>query len=638
MFNVSSSTYPTQSVSRALRSRLGLLIFVVLWTQSAGAQLGGGGLPIPLPIDVESVEVDGDFLRNGILFGSDFFDGGEIALRSSSLDETVLGQSWSGPYGPSRLIAGSYQPLFSSFFEPATAPRANGKPFGNSVELDADQTLDFDVPAVQVQISFTLNGFSFPGAASELAEFYMRNVETGREFYIGTSLELSHQFFIVPGNYDVIYVYRSGGSIPANTHARVMENVSIMSDVVLAVDVPSVGRVFTYTLNGVPFPASGLDYGRITLEVPDSGDSIETGRTDGPDFVRLIPGTYRAIYCNRQSNQFTPKNPWAIVDEALTIFPTGSSGVEISVTAHTVQPMFLIDGVSFPVSGLAYGRILLDMGDGDRLDLGNTHQVPDSVVLVEGSYDAYYEVRQPNVGIPFNQVTRFETGIVVDASAPMTFDVPTTTLDLSVLLDGDPFPFSGLDNGSILLLDRETDSETELGLSYEGPFVVRVVQGEYDVVYSRRQTQGGMTPVNPHRVVEKGLSVVAATTETVNIQTSLIAPTVTLDGSAFPVDAMNSGAFYLRDLDGDEVLLGASNVPMPEQRVIQGAYAAEYEWREGDAVPLNRSEIIEIVSVPEPMLNVGLFVGLAVLVFAGNLLPARRDRDRCSSRGSSVSG
>ncbi|MFK7895372.1 MAG: hypothetical protein AB8G23_06030 [Myxococcota bacterium] len=608
-------------------SASGLIVCFIagLFAEVADAQFGGGGLPLLVPIEVESFELDGDFLRNGMPFSSNVLDGGQVWLRSETFDETILGQSWNGAYGPTRLMAGRYQPRFTSFFQPATAPRANAMPVSGDFELAADQTQDVDVAAVLVQTSFLLNGVSFPGGQTDLAEFYLRSVETGREVFIGTSHDGANSLYVVPGVYDVIYAYRSGGNIPRNTHARVVQEVLIDSDVVINVDVTSVGRVFSYSVNGAPFPASGLDYGRITLEIPETGDALEIGRTDSRDFVRLIPGTYQAVYCARQSRDFSPANPRAVVDEALTILPTGANGVEIGVVAHTVQPVFLMDGFGFPGNGLAYGRVLLDMGEGERLALGNTHQVADPVILIEGSYDAYYAVQQPDAAIPANTLTRFETGIMVDATEPLAFDVPTATLDLDVLLDGAPFPVSGLNNAEIVLHDPEMDSDTVLGVGYEAPFSTRVVRGDYDVVYNRLQAQGEV-PVNPHHVVERGLAVAAPTTETINIQTRLIAPRFTLDGALFPADASNFGDFFLRDLDGDEISLGTSNLVAPDVKIIQGAYTAEYEWRAGNAVPVNHAEVVGIVSVPEPSFAAGLLLcASAGLLGCGS---ARR-RSRC---------
>ncbi|MFK7896963.1 MAG: hypothetical protein AB8G23_14055 [Myxococcota bacterium] len=592
-----------------------LIAIALCVSGAASAQIGGGSLPTLLQLNVESAEIDGVFTRNEVPFPSDFLDSGQVHLESSSGDPFVLGNTGFGAYGPRRVVDGSYESQFSSFAQPATAPRGDRTPFGATVSIENDQILDFDVPAVEVTLTYLMNGQGFPGGSENVALFLLRNVATGREVQVGTTQDLGSTFSVVPGVYDVIYAYQSGALIPANTRAVILRAVLIDQSTSLDVDVPMIFRTFSYSLNGAPFPASGLDYGFVYLEEEAEGaEAFRVGRTSGPDFLRLIPGTYRVIYSYQESQTFSPRNPWAIVDEGVVVEPGGLTGIEVSVTAHSVTPEFLLDGLNFPASGLANGRIELRGGDGSFVSLGSTDDVPDSVVLIEGTYDFYYSVLQDNAPVPVSPKTRFASDVFVNSSGPLALNVQTGRLGLGLLLDGEDFPFSGLNYGRILLVDTETGEERDLGRSYESPFVPILVQGEYDIVYEYRENAADLVPQNRRHVIEPGIQVGAdLLTTTVDVQTRLMAPRFSLDGANFPTTPSESGRFALRNEEGDEVILGDSFEAAQDVRVIEGVYRADYEWQDGSDVPVNPREQVRTVYVPEPNFGWTLCVGLFFL-------------------------
>ncbi len=586
-----------------------MVLLVVSIAMPAVAQLSGGAAVL-MRLDVESVEVEGSVTRNGLAFPADFLDSGAIHIESRGGEPVVLGNTLNTAYNPLRVVSGLYEPQFTSFFEPATAPRGDRVPFAAPVTLEADQVLDFNVPAVRVSLSFLLNGVTFPGSPDQIADFLMRHRDSGREVNIGTSQQAGNAIYVVPGVYDVIYAHRSGTLIPANTRTVILEKILIDQAMSLDVDVPMVFRTFTYMLNGVPFPNSGFDYGQILLEDVSTKASFFVGRTHTPALLRVIPGTYRVIYSYRQTDGLAPRNPWAVIDEELVVASGGSTGIQVEVTAHTVDPVFLMDGLTFPGNGLANGRIRFRAGDGTFAPVGRTHLVPESLVMVEGSYDFYYELLQSDPAVPSNPLTRFATGIVVDQGGPLSLNVETAVLDLNVQLDGEAFPASGLNYGRILLVDPETGAERDLGRSYEGPFLERFILGEYDVVYAYRQSAQDLTPRNQRHVVARGLQFDGPTSTLIDIRTELVAPRFSLDGVEFPDVESDHGRFFLRDEDGDEVPLGDSHVEAPDVRVIEGAYQADYEWQSGLDVPANPRETTGTVLVPEPGFAAGMFASM----------------------------
>lgn len=583
---------------------------------AAAQGLGGGTLPTLLPINVESVEIDGMYFLNGAPFGTDYFDGGRIEIEAEDLETTVIGNSWTQDFGPIQLIKGRYTPLFTSLFDPATAPRSSGQAISEPIVFDTDQAWDPDVPSVPVQFIFSLNGSSFPVSATDSAEFYLRDTRSGREIPIGTIADTSTSLNIVPGTYDVIYAYQSGALIPENEHAAILSDVTIDAATSLVVDVPLVLRSFFPLLNGVAFPTSPLSHGNLSLENEETGDVVFIGPSYSPQFLRLIPGEYRLIYEAREFNGIAPRNLRAVAQESLTILPTGLTSVFMNVTAHLVEPEYFFNGAAASTSGLEYGEIYIQDSVGNRQRLGRTNQTGEAFWYIGGTYDFYYEFREGAAALPFNREARFAEGVVINASGPVTLDIQSSMTSLTADLNGEAFPASGLQNGYMYLVKSETGQEYFVGATNAPLSPTHLVHGAYDIVYRFRE--GGVeVPINSRHVVARELVHDQQSSFLVDIQAQLMSPRFSLNGSPFPATASNYGSLFLRDADGDSISLGDSYAPNNDRMVIEGAYAANYEWQAGTEVPQNRLKTVQFVSVPEAGFGLGLVWGALLLACAG---------------------
>lgn len=620
---------------RAAISAIALLV-ASLAAPSAAQLSGGDGSAILMPLNVESVEVEGRFLQNGRPLTANVFDSGNYYLESKEGDPIFIGNSSNFGYGPMQLISGTYEPQVSSFFETATVPRSNRFGFSDPVSLVTDQIFDLDVRAVPVTLTLLMNGATFPISEGNVADFLLRDTVTGREVKIATTLDTGSVIYVVPGTYDVIYEHQSGSLIPANARSVVLEGVAIDEAMPLTIDVPMVLRTFSYVLNGVPFPASGLDFGRIYLEDTSNEESFFVSNTNTQALLRVIPGTYRVIYSFRESQGTVPTNPWAIVDENLVIDSIGLSGIEVEVTSHTVTPVFLMDGLPFPGSGLAYAHIQFRSDNGDFALIGRTHQPPATRVLIEGSYDFYYRLWEPDPSIPANWLIRFEAERLIDETGPLVLNVETATLDLNILLNGEPFPFSGLDFGNIHLVDPETGQDIDLGNSYDAPFLSRIVSGEYDVVYAFQESQG-TAPVNLWHTVAHNLQLDGPSSVLTDIRTKRIAPRFSLDGVDFPDENSGDGyaRFMLRNEEGDRVWLGQTNYALLDRVIIEGTYQVDYEWQSGSNIPENPRETIATVVVPEPGFAAGASIAM---LWIGGLSKRRRQAALLSPAPSQAGG
>lgn len=598
------------------------LLFLATASESL-AQFGNpGGLPLALPIQVETVELDGRFMRNSAPFSSNYFDGGRIKIESSTGHTTTLGLSWNQTYGPLHLMKGHYTPRFTSFFTPATAPRANAQAFAPAVNLNEDQTWNPDVPAVNIQFSFLLNGGSFPGGPNEIADFFLRDAATGREIPIGTSQDGSTSLFIVPGVYEVIYAYRSGSFIPRNTHARILAGVEITEDTPLTVNVPMVNRTFFYSLDEDPFPAGNIyAVARFTLDNPSTGDALVLGTTFsyGRGSIRMIPGIYRALYSLQEGAGATvlPMNVNAVVDGFLRISETPSAYRTIHVASHLIDPDVLINGSASGIGLYENGEVFLDSGNEDRFAIGEIRNEIEPIRLVEGTYDAYFESMESQTVAPENPNTRFAQDLLISAAGPLVLNMETALLTLGLELNGEPFPSSLYERGRIGIVDPHTGAEIILGFTYEGPFVLPLIQGNYDVTYQFNEG-GDEVPINSRHVIARNLPVDVPSTHVINVETQLVSPRFALNEGVFPSSATEYGEFFLRGPDGGRLSLGETNAAPADQNVIESAYAIDYEWRDGQTVPINTSETVRIVSVPEAGFSASLLLGVLLLQLAGH--------------------
>ena len=588
-----------------------------LWAGAAAAQgggFGGGGLPTPLPINVESALIDGDFLLNGGSFGPDFFDGGQIRLVAEDGETLTIGNSWAHSYGPFQLIHGQYTPEFSSFFTPATAPKANGQAFSAPIVVEADGTFDLDVAAVPVQFLFSLDGASFPVTATDDATFYLRDSATGREVQIATIADASVSVNVVPGTYDVIYAHQNGALIPANEHAEILSDVTISAATTLVVDVPVALRSFFTLLNGASGAFNGLGYGNMSLENVETGDRVFIGRSNSPQFVRLIPGEYRVIYEGREFQGLAPRNRYAVAQESLTIAPTGTTSVFLDVITHLAEPEYFFNGSPASTSGLEYGNIEIEGSTGDRFQFGETNDTGEQIWLMEGTYNFYYEFREGANALPTNSNAQIAEGEVIDSSGPIALNIDSSVITVFAELNGAAFPASGLQYAYLRFVDTATGEVFNPGLTNDTPVMTRrLVHGTYDIVYSFRE--GPMfVPINQYRVVARDLVVDQSSSVVLDIQAQMVAPSFSLNGSPFPANASNYGELFLRDWEDESFSLGNTDATPDTRFLIEGAYIVEYEWRAGAAVPQNGVKAVQIATVPEPSTSMGLMLGALILV------------------------
>jgi hypothetical protein len=588
----------------------------------ASPKLATGQTSDPLPIDVPAVQIQGDFLVNGAPASPVTSESARLRLDGMlGLGSGFpIGRSYEQSYGPLWVVPTDYQAGYgfdSSLF--GTLPRSSAAsvPIGPFVYVDGSQPFDVDVPAVGITIDVTLNGAPFGALSGDDSELRLRHVETGNEFAIGSTLAQPLFVWVVPGTYDLVYRYIAGRH-PINTHATIAAGLDLSTSQTVSLDLEAYPHQQIVRLNGALFPASPTEYGNIALESPDGRDRVDLGPTNGPlSEVFVLAGSYVLAYEHVNGGIQAPVNTHAIVDPMVVVdepapgrnISTGSTDIQAAVVSIDAT----LNGDPFVVSPTNWAEWAVVDANGDETPFGSTLTQPFASNLVHGTYDVLYQWQLGATDVPGNTRARVATGLVVAGATTFAFDVPMVALSFEPLLDGAPWPQSPTEYGDLDLRGSEPEDRFDLGSTYDGPAIQRlVIAGAYDLIYDHRN--GGTTvPVNEDEPI-----LTFHTSEGpvigVDVAATRIAPTLTLDGQAFPTGNGNQARIVLRSSAGGEAAIGTTDQsPIAPRRVIDGVYRIDYEWLGGDDIPRNSREPVGITVVPEPGFLPGLGAGITLL-------------------------
>jgi len=386
----------------------------------------------------------------------------------------------------------------------------------------------------------------------------------------------------------------------------------------LVIDVASAVVTPQYKLNGGPFPQSEYNDGNFLLRgVTESSDLPLLGSSHffSPDPVRIVQGTYDVLY-QHETGDSVPQNVGNLVQTPEVI--SGDRALVTDVTAWSVTPSFTLNAGAFPQTEYDDARFYLQPSTGgERIFLGNSHsEFPDTVIVMEGTYDVIYELETEGATVPRNQSAVVMSGVnITSDQLPLLVPVTTGDIDFDATLDGDPFPGSQYQRAEFFLRNNSSGDLVELGISYElssNP-PIPVIQGTYDIVY--RHLQGDQLPANVDAVLSNVVIGSIRVIESISIAFANITPSFSLNGGSFPVSEYNDGNFYLRGESPEDVfLLGSSHSVNPAAvQVISGNYDVLYRHESGTQVPQNTNAQLQTGVVldadgdlPVPVIMIGV--------------------------------
>jgi hypothetical protein len=460
--------------------------------------------------------------------------------------------------------------------------------------------LPIDVPAVQIQGSYLVNGAPASSLTSESARLRLDGMlGLGSGFPLGRSYEQSYgPLWVIPTDYQAGYGFDSSlfGTLPINDSVPIGPFVYLDGSQAFDIDVPAVGITVDVTLNGSPFGVLFADDSELLLRHVATGDEFVLGSTlDQPLFAWVVPGTYDLVY-RHISGRIHPANTHATIAAGLDL--STSQTVSFDLEAWTHQQVVRLNGVPFPASPTEYGHVALESPDGrDRVDLGPTLDALPEVFVLAGTYWLAYEHMAGGTTVPVNHHAVVDPAVVVQEPAPGRFvsfdstDVQTGLVSLEPTLDGAPFVVSATNWAEWAVVDADGD-ETPFGDTLSQPYLRSLVNGTYDVLY---QWQNGysIVPRNPNARVAAGLVVGGPTTFAFDVPMVALTLEPLLNGAPWLQSPTEYGDLYLQGSEpNDRFLFGATlDGPAIQGLAIAGTYDLIYDFRSGGTtVPINENE------------------------------------------------
>lgn len=452
-----------------------------------------------LTIEMSSVKVNAEFRHNGVLFANDAANAGNLFLDGIHLGgEAVLG-STSQQQAAFTILPGAYRLIYRH--DTGNAVPFNGNARLDRHDLDAAGAHAFDVPSVVVNVTFRLNGVSFPNSAYERGAFTLAGAEGGI-VDLHDSTVTSVQRRITPGQYSVHWQRVAGGGIvPINDDAIVAGPYDINDAASLLADVQTVDTSGDFFVNGAAPPASVYETGDAFVVDPNTAAKTLIGRTYEQQYAaRLVAQPYAIGYRIAAGGSVLPSNPDTVLVAAWN--PVAEPVRDIDIASIDYLADALLNGAAFPASVYASGWLYLQPdGGGPPTVLGPTYDGSFDRRLLPGSYFAVYR-HDAGTNVPRNENAPIP-GMRTISGAPMarattdTIDVPSVAVSRNITLNSAAFPAAT--NARLRWRARHSygDDSAFWGYSMNGTLAVNLVPGQYDIMYEH--DSGATIPQNAYQ-------------------------------------------------------------------------------------------------------------------------------------------
>jgi hypothetical protein len=446
-------------------------------------------------IDVPLASVRATFTLNGGAFPASVYNHGTFYLQPAGSDELIfLGDSHVAN-DIVNVMPGSYHVVYSHQQGDQVPANIDARVM-SSVAISGNAALNVDVTSVDVRTLFTLNGGAFPQSQYESARFFLLDARGG-EVFVGNSFDPAGSISVIADTYDVEYRHQQGDSVPLNKGTIVTSNLDLTGGGAVNVDVTSVTLDINATLNGAPFQVSEQQDG--ILELYDAASSSYTllGNTHNP-FTGLvvIPGTYDIAYSHETGNE-VPQNTRGTVLTGYIL--AASQQLDLDITAYALTGAITLDAAAFPQSQYNSADFIL-RGDATSEDiyLFASYAQDEAALVLPGTYDVVYACNNC-IEIPFNTGATIVESYDVNANGVVAADLSSVRVEVSALLNGNPFDTSIYQSGLIWGGIGPADQVELTRTNVSTPDIV-LLTGDYDFYYQHEN--GDQVPANVWALVD----------------------------------------------------------------------------------------------------------------------------------------
>ncbi len=246
-------------------------------------------------IHLRTALVSGNFTVNDAVPPSTDFDDGVVLLRDSEGGTVVLGNTRNETYSR-RVLVGDYEIVYAQETAGLSMP-VNTQATVDSIAIRGDETLDINIPVVELSGTMTIGGELAPDSPYDDGRLFLRSPETGDSVLLGNTRQGLYAARVVPGTYNVVYSNEFSDTIlPVNSGALLLEGLVVDADALIDIDVPVATLIGSVGILGSePAPNEGV--GQLFLRDLATDDSVFLGDTNALNFTKpLTAGTYIMEY------------------------------------------------------------------------------------------------------------------------------------------------------------------------------------------------------------------------------------------------------------------------------------------------------------------------------------------------------
>lgn len=361
-----------------------------------------------LAVEITSATVRSFFTLNGNPAPQSGLEFGRLSLKDTESEDSIrLGNSNEQSTSVS-VIYGEYNAHYEFREHSGLMPFNSDAIIERNIQIDEDtEQLNLDIESILISGGFYVNGELAPSSAFDKGDIYLVDEETGAKVYLGQTNDLYYDpKIITPGTYSLEFEWREGpGVMPANPKEIFSAGNQLMDSQIFNVDLPVVSISTAFTLNGEPFPQSGLNFGNIWAARHGTENLISVGRSYDTELsINLIPGEYDFYFEFRENNAgMIPFNHNFKFINSLDITESIALFHDFSTKKIRIEPT--LNGQPFPASPDFSAEIHIGTNSADKMFAYQSNLEPFDLTVLTGNYRVYYSVVEAsdNLTIPVNK-------------------------------------------------------------------------------------------------------------------------------------------------------------------------------------------------------------------------------------------